>query len=124
LPQEIDIDMDQQEFRRVLREVLQEELGFSPVELGDRWRDGELVLKPGREETQEKRVPIETFFKKLIAIRDKLRVLEQKLNSSGLSETEKVQLQQYITGCYGSLTTFNVLFADREERFVGASAKD
>lgn len=124
LPQEIDIDMEQHEFRRVLREVLQEELGISPVELGDRWRDGELVLKPGRAETQEKRIPIEVFFKKLIGIRDKLRVLEQKVNSSGLSEQEKVQLQQYITGCYGSLTTFNILFADQNERFVGASSKD
>ena len=123
MPQEIDIDMDQQEFRRVLREVLQEELGVSPVELGDRWRGGELVLKPGREETQDKRMPIEAFFKKIVMIRDKLRVLEQKVNSSDLSEKEKVALQQYITGCYGTLTTFNILFADKEDRFVGASSK-
>ena len=113
--------MDQQEFRRVLREVLQEELGVSPVALGDRWRGGEVVLKPGDEDTQAKTVPIETFFKKLIAVRDKLRVLEQKVNSSKLTENEKLQLQQYITGCYGTLTTFNVLFADRDERFIGSS---
>lgn len=115
--------MDQQEFRRVLREVLQEELGINPVTLGERWRGGELVLKPGRDETQEKRIPIDQFFKKIIGIRDRLRVLEQKLNTSKLSEAEKVALQQYITSCYGSLTTFNILFADREERFVGASNK-
>lgn len=121
LPQEIDIDMDQSEFRRVLREVLQEELGYNPVALGERWQGGEVVLKPGREETQEKRIPLDAFFKKIVMVRDKLRVLEQKINSSGLTEKEKVQLQQYITGCYGSLTTFNVLFADRDDRFIGAS---
>lgn len=108
----------------MLREVLQEELGISPVTLADRWRGGELVIKPGREETQEKRIPLDQFFKKIVSIRDKLRVLEQKLNSSKLPPEEKVQLQQYITGCYGSLTTFNLLFADREDRFVGASGKD
>lgn len=123
LPREIDIDMDQDEFRRVLRQVLQEELGLSEATLGDRWRGGELVLKPGREETLEKTIPIEAFFKKIVMVRDKLRLLEQKVNNSKLSEAEKVQLQQYITGCYGSLTTFNVLFADRDDRFVGASGK-
>jgi hypothetical protein len=121
LPREIDIDMDQDEFRRVLRQVLQEELGIGEVTLGDRWRGGELVLKPGRTETQEKKVPIEVFFKKIISIRDKLRVLEQKINNSKITEEEKLQLQQHITGCYGSLTTFNVLFADNNDRFVGAS---
>ncbi len=121
LPQEIDIDMDQEEFRRVLRQVLQEELGIGEARIGERWAGGEVVLKPGRAETQEKRVPIEIFFKKLIAVRDKLRVLEQKVNSSKLSEKEKLQLQGYITGAYGSLTTFNVLFASEKDRFVGQS---
>ena len=124
LPQEIDIDMDQQEFRDVLREILQEELGVTPVALGERWSGGSLVLKPGREETQEKSIPIEIFFKKIISVRDKLRVLEQKVNNSNLDEKDKIQLQQYITGCYGSLTTFNILFANKEDRFVGASSKD
>ena len=121
LPQEIDIDMDQSEFRRVLREVLLEELGVGDVALGDRWRGGELVIKPGRDDTQEKRLPIEAFFKKIVSLREKLRMLEQKVNGSKLAESEKVQLQQYITACYGTLTTFNVLFADREDRFVGQS---
>ena len=123
LPREIDIDMDQQEFRRVLTEVLREELGVGEVEIGERWRGGELVLAPGRDDTQDKRFPIEVFFKKIVMIRDKLRVLEAKVNASSLPEDEKVQLQQYVTACYGSLTTFNVLFAEREERFVGASGK-
>jgi hypothetical protein len=125
LPKEIDIDMDIDEFRSVLREVLRDELGLGETELGEKWRGGELILKPGKDGTQEKRVPIDQFFHKIVMVRDKLRVLEQKVNgASGLSEGEKVQLQQYITGCYGSLTTFNVLFRDRQDWFVGQSTKD
>ncbi|MDQ3036789.1 MAG: hypothetical protein M3Y87_30630 [Myxococcota bacterium] len=124
LPQEIDIDMDQDEFRRVLREVLREELGVGEVVMGDRWRGGELVLKPGREGTAPKSVPLDQFFSKIVSVRDKLRVLEQKVNATkGLEADEKIQLQQYITACYGTLTTFNVLFRDREEHFVGQSGK-
>ncbi len=125
LPQEIDIDMDIDEFRRVLREVIQEELGVGDVQLGDRWRGGEMILKPGKDGTQEKAVPIDALFKKIVGIRDKLRVLEQKINGNrSLAEDEKIQLQQYITGCYGSLTTFNVLFKDRDDWFIGQSGKD
>ncbi len=119
LPEEL-LEMDVEEFRKVLREVIQEELAVSPVELGGRWQGGELVLLPGNRETAEKRVPLEAFFRKIVSIRDKLRVLEQKLNAhSGLADDEKVQLQQYVTQCYGSLTTFNVLFADKRDQFVG-----
>lgn len=125
LPQEIDIDMDQEEFRRVLRQVLREELGVGHSEIGERWRGGELVLAPGKKDTQEKRIPLEQFFHKIVMIRDKLRVLEQKINGSKqLPEEDKIQLQQYITGCYGSLTTFNVLFRDREDGFQGSGTKD
>jgi hypothetical protein len=125
LPQEIDIDMDIDEFRRVLREVIQDELGVGEVQLGDRWRGGEVIVKPGKDGTQEKSVPIDAFFKKVVGIRDKLRVLEQKINASkNLEDDEKVQIQQYITGCYGSLTTFNFLFRDREDWFVGQSGKE
>src|SRR5690606_16575991 len=101
----------------VLREVIADELGVSQPELGRRWQGGELVLKPGAAETQEKSVPIETFFHKIVMIRDKLRVLEAKLNASALTDEEKVQMQSYITACYGSLTTFNVLFADKDDQF-------
>ena len=112
--------MDQETFREVLREVLLDELGVRNVELGDRWSGGELVLIPGRDGTQEKRIPLDVFFKKIVMVRDKLRVLEQKINGHrGLSDDEKVQLQQYITGCYGSLTTFNVLFGRKEDHFIG-----
>ena len=114
--------MDVTEFRRVLRQVLAEELGIGDAELGQRWQGGELVIKPGREGTQEKRVPIESFFHKIVMIRDKLRVLEQKINGHDmLTDGDKVQLQQYITACYGSLTTFNLLFADRDVGFAGAA---
>jgi hypothetical protein len=118
LPQEIDIDMDIDEFRNVLREVIADELGVSEAPLGQRWQGGEVVLKPGNDETQEKRVPIESFFHKIVMVRDKLRVLESKINGhKGLSDEEKVQLQSYITNCYGSLTTFNVLFGDKSDQF-------
>ncbi len=117
--------MNPDEFRSVLREVLRDELGVTEVELGSRWVGGEVVLKPGKEGTQEKRVPIDAFFHKVVMIRDKLRVLEQRINGHAkLTDEDKVQLQQYVTGCYGSLTTFNVLFADREEGFAGAGQKD
>lgn len=123
IPSEIGIDMDQETFRQVLREVLLDELGIRDVEIGDRWRDGELVLVPGKEGAQDKRVPLDVFFKKIVMVRDKLRVLEQKINShKGLTDEEKIQLQQYITGCYGSLTTFNVLFKRKEDHFTGQKA--
>jgi hypothetical protein len=124
LPEEL-LDMNADEFREVLREVIRDELGVADVELGGRWQGGEVILKPGKEGTQEKRIPIEALFSKIVMIRDKLRVLEQKLNSSAkLSAEEKVQMQQYITGCYGSLTTFNVLFANKGDQFVGQKGDD
>jgi hypothetical protein len=124
VPEEL-LDMNADEFRAVLREVIRDELGASEVELGSRWEGGEVILKPGKEGTQEKRVPIDAFFHKVVMIRDKLRVLEQRINAHGkLSDEEKVQMQQYVTGCYGTLTTFNVLFANREDGFIGAKGDD
>jgi len=112
--------MDADEFRKVLSEVIRDELGLADVEMAGRWEGGELVLKPGKEGLQEKRIPLDSLFHKIVLIRDKLRVLEQKINAHPkLGADEKVQLQQYVTGCYGSLTTFNVLFASREDSFVG-----
>jgi hypothetical protein len=124
LPEEL-LDMDADEFRRVLRDVLQDELGVRPVDLGGRWEGGEVVLKPGKEGTAEKSIPIEALFHKIVMIRDRLRVLEQRINAHPkLSDEEKVQMQQYVTQCYGSLTTFNVLFADRRDAFVGQKGDD
>ena len=84
-----------------------------------------MILKPGKEGLQEKRIPLDALFHKIIMIRDRLRVLEQKINTNPkLAPDEKIQLQQYVTGCYGSLTTFNVLFADREDQFVGQKSDE
>ena len=124
LPEEL-LDMNADEFREVLREVIRDELGLGDVELGGRWQGGEVILKPGKEGTADKRIPLESLFAKIVGIRDKLRVLEQKINGNGkLTSEEKVQLQQYVTACYGSLTTFNVLFADKKDHFVGQKGDD
>jgi len=117
--------MNRDEFREVLRAVIREELGLSEVALAERWRGGHMVLEPGKEGVQDKRLPIDMLFHKIVMIRDKLRVLEQKINTSGnLQEDEKIQLQQYVTACYGSLTTFNILFQEREDGFIGQSGRD
>ena len=87
----------------------------------EKWKGGSLILKPGKEGLQSKEIPIDTFFHKIVMTRDRLRVMEQKINSSkNLSDEEKVALQQYITRVYGSLTTFNVLFAEKEDHFRGS----
>ena len=90
------------------------------VDLGDRWRDGTLVLQPGESGLKSKELPIEDFFHKIVMVRDRLRVMEQRINASKLSDEEKVNLQQYITRIYGSLTSFNVLFANKEDHFRGS----
>jgi hypothetical protein len=117
--------MDAEEFRRVLSDVIRDELGVGEVEIAGKWDGGEMILKPGKEGLQEKRIPLESLFHKVVMIRDRLRVLEQKINGhTKLAADEKVQLQQYVTACYGSLTTFNVLFAQREDQFIGQKGDD
>ena len=93
----------------------------APVKLGDKWLDGTLVLKPGDDDLQSKEIPIDTFFHKIVMVRDRLRVMEQRINSSSLRDEEKVNLQQYITRIYGSLTSFNVLFKQKEDGFRGTT---
>ena len=118
-------DMERDELKGILREILDETLGVSEVSIGKKWAGGELVLKPGSRELQEKTIPIEAFFHKIVMLRDRLRVLEQKINAHAvLSDEEKVDMQQYITRIYGSLTTFNVLFADKSDQFVGEKGKE
>jgi len=90
-----------------------------PIELGDKWTDGTLILKPKDESLKPKELTIDAFFHKIVMVRDRLRVMEQRINSSKLSDEEKVNLQQYITRIYGSLTTFNVLFKYKTDHFVG-----
>lgn len=89
------------------------------VELGDKWDGGTMELKPKDSSLKSKEIPIETFFHKIIMVRDRLRVMEQRINSSKLTDEEKVNLQQYITRIYGSLTTFNVLFKYKDDHFKG-----
>ena len=93
---------------------------LKPIDLGDKWVDGVMILKPGDSSLKSKEIPIDTFFHKIVMVRDRLRVMEQRINSSKkMSDEDKVNLQQYITRIYGSLTTFNVLFKYKSDHFVG-----
>jgi hypothetical protein len=104
----------------LLRRIIREETGVTPVVPADKWRGGTLALRPGTAGLQEKTWPIETFFHKVVMLRNRLRTLEQHVNASDLPDIEKVKLQNYISGCYGSLTSFNVLFADEDDQFKGS----
>jgi hypothetical protein len=104
----------------LLRRIIREETGLTAVVPAEKWRNGELVLRPGTPGLQEKSWPIETFFHKVVMLRNRLRTLEQQVNAADLPEDLKLKLQGYVTGCYGSLTSFNVLFAEEEDQFRGS----
>ena len=110
---------DTADLELLLRRVIREETGISAVVPADKWRGGSLVLRPGTPGVQEKSWPIETFFHKVVMLRNRLRTLEQQVNASDLPDDAKVKLQSYVSGCYGSLTSFNVLFADEGDQFKG-----
>ena len=112
-----DADVD---LELLLRRIIREEAGVSAVVPADKWRGGTLVLRPGTPGLQERSWPIETFFHKVVMIRNRLRTLEQQVNGMEIPEDAKVRLQAYITGCYGSLSSFNVLFASEADQFKGA----
>jgi len=113
----------QPDLEMMLRRIIREETGLTPVPIAEKWKDGEMILRPGRVGLQDKAWPIETFFHKVVMLRNRLRVLEQQINGANIPEDLKVKLQGYITGCYGSLTSFNVLFAEEEDRFQGSSGE-
>jgi len=111
------------EVERTLKNLLQKWSDVSQVvPIADKWKGGKIVLEPGTA-TANKEIPIDTFFHKIVMVRDRLRVMEQKINASNLDEVDKIDLQQYITRIYGSLTTFNVLFKSTNDYFVGEKTK-
>jgi len=111
--------LESQDVELLLRRIIREETGLTPVVPADKWRNGQLVLRPGTPGLQEKIWPIETFFHKVVMLRNRLRTLEQQINAMEIPEDAKVKLQGYVTGCYGSLTSFNVLFAAEDDQFRG-----
>ena len=113
-------DSEAVDLELLLRRIIREETGLTPVAIGDKWRGGEMILRPGKAGLQEKSWPIETFFHKVVMIRNRLRTLEQQVNAMDIPEDAKVRLQGYVTGCYGSLSSFNVLFAEEGDQFKGS----
>ncbi|MFT4533710.1 MAG: hypothetical protein ACJA1A_003376 [Saprospiraceae bacterium] len=112
------------EAERSLAKILQSWMGVSEkVDLGDKWDDGVMILKPGDDSLKSKEIPIDIFFHKIVMVRDRLRVMEQRINSSKMSDEGKVNLQQYITRIYGSLTSFNILFKYKKDHFRGDGGK-
>jgi hypothetical protein len=113
------------EVKEAVRQAMLEELSMGRFVMAPRFERGKLILQPCDSSLKSKEIPVEVFFKKLTSVREKLRVLEQKLNNHpGLGEMDKAELQQYITRCYGSLTTFNILFAEDDDKFVGQKSDD
>ena len=117
-PMPVDTNAD---LELLLRRIIREETGITPVAPAEKWRGGALVLRPGTPGLQEKSWPIETFFHKVVMLRNRLRTLEQQVNAADLQDDVKVRLQGYISGCYGTLTSFNVLFAEEEDQFKGTA---
>ena len=113
------------EVEKTLRSILKKWSDVSEiVPLADKWKGGIMILQPKDTNLSDKEIPINTFFHKIVMLRDRLRVMEQKINSSkNLDDQEKVDLQQYITRCYGSLTTFNILFKSKSQQFKGEGSK-
>lgn len=109
------------DIKNILTRILKEHSDISEVvPMGSKWKGGKLIMVPGKQGLSSKEVPINAFFNKVILVRDRLRVMEQRINTNqSLSDDEKINLQQYITRIYGSLTTFNVLFEDKDHHFVG-----
>ncbi len=121
--EEFPLDIDYGQLKQALRDVLAEE-GASDPPMASKFRGGTLILRPADSSLQSKEIPLEEFFKKVVRVRDQLRVLEQKVNSHAkLDAVDKKTLQAYLTRAYGTLTSFNILFQERADGFVGQRAK-
>jgi hypothetical protein len=118
------VTSDAVDLELLLRRIIREESGLTAVAPAAKWRGGQLVLRPAKADLQDKTWPIETFFHKIVMLRNRLRTLEQQINAADMPEDAKVKLQAYITGCYGSLTSFNMLFADEEDQFKGSGGAE
>ena len=115
-------DEDVRRIVQAFRAVLNADASITGT-ISDRWAGGQVIFKPGKTDTQDKVVAIDNVFKKIVSVRERLRVLEQRINAHPkLDDTDRLQLQEYISRAYGSLTTFNFLFADPDDHF--ASSKD
>jgi hypothetical protein len=122
IPENVSVEIEtSSEVETSILKILRQWGGITEVvKLGDRWLGGKMLLQPADKSLKPKELPIEDFFHKIVMLRDRLRVMEQQINAhKKLSDEEKVNLQQYITRIYGTLTTFNVLFRDKEQWFVG-----
>ena len=116
--------LTRRDIKKAVKEAVDELLGLGETRMAGRFEGGTLVIKPAKADTQEKAIPVDALFHKITMVRDRLRVLEQRINAHAkLSDEDKVELQQYVTRCYGSLTSFNVLFRDREDWFVGSGSR-
>ncbi len=114
------MELDRKTIVSAVREVFEEYLGRADAEMANKWIGGELVLRPGSSGAQEKAMAIDVFFHKIVMARDQLRLLEQKINAAPeIPDVKKAEWQQHLTRIYGTLTSFNVLFADPGDRFVG-----
>lgn len=122
IPENISLEIEtHSEVEKSLLKILRLWGGITEhVPLGEKWVKGMMLLQPADKSLKPKEIPVEDFFHKIVMLRDRLRVLEQNINShKKLSDEDKVNMQQYITRCYGSLTTFNVLFKNKEQWFTG-----
>jgi hypothetical protein len=114
------VEIEEDQLKKIFRSVLLEEFETASAKIADKWIGGKIILRPGKPGLQEKEIPIDGFFHKIVMLRDRLRVLEQQINTNEkLTEPDKLQIQQYITRCYGTLTTFNILFKEQKDQFVG-----
>ena len=111
-------EMDRETIQDVLVGVIENFIAIEEVEMSGKWIGGTIEVKPADSSLQPSEIPIDALFKKVVSVRNQLRVLESKVNShDALNDGEKIELQQYISRCYGSLTTFNILFKNKEDKF-------